>query len=316
MQSIEMEIRDIAKKVLEEKKVDLIVGFEVGSLPLTATPVFIRDTGDVGRLVWNSYCTNNLAKYVLDRKEKIGVIAKGCDIRSLVGHIKERQIVRERIFIIGVPCRGMIDRKRIEDDFYGMEILEAKEMDDDILLAGEGFERKVKRQDYLLTNCVFCKHRNPVIYDELIGELVQEDEKVDEFSQVREFEAKGRDERWAYFCEQTSKCIRCYACRNACPLCYCKECFVDSTRPRWIGTTLNPSDVQMYHIIRAFHTAGRCVDCGACVRACPMGVDIRMLTEKLIKDVRDFFDYEAGISIEEPPALASYKEDDPDKFII
>jgi ferredoxin len=167
-----------------------------------------------------------------------------------------------------------------------------------------------------LTNCVFCKHRNPVIYDELIGELVQEDEKVDEFSQVREFEAKGRDERWAYFCEQTSKCIRCYACRNACPLCYCKECFVDSTRPRWIGTTLNPSDVQMYHIIRAFHTAGRCVDCGACVRACPMGIDIRMLTEKLIKDVRDFFDYEAGISIEEPPALASYKEDDPDKFII
>ena len=74
---------------------------------------------------------------------------------------------------------------------------------------------------------------------------------------------------------------------------------MDSTRPQWIGKTTDPSDTLIFHLTRALHLAGRCIECGACERACPMGVDIRKLNRKLAGDVKELFGYEAGISLEE-----------------
>ena len=71
----------------------------------------------------------------------------------------------------------------------------------------------------------------------------------------------------------------------------------------------------LYHIGRIFHQAGRCVECDACVRACPMNIDLRTFTQKLVKDTGELFGYVAGMSFEELPPLCTFKEDDNQDFI-
>ncbi len=92
----------------------------------------------------------------------------------------------------------------------------------------------------LQENCAACLHRNPVIYDELVGELVPEQTNVDRYADVNRVEAMSTEEKWKYFEDLISPCIRCYACRNACPLCYCPTCFVDESRPQWVGKSQDP----------------------------------------------------------------------------
>ncbi|MBU1056342.1 MAG: 4Fe-4S dicluster domain-containing protein [Proteobacteria bacterium] len=315
MEQLLKEIKEAVRKLFEEEKVDLVIGYEKGTLPLRSTPCFVKNAEDAEKLIWNSCCENNLATYIPGMKGKIGIIAKGCDSRSLVGHIKENQIERENLIIIGVPCHGMLDRKSVDNVIAGREITAIEEKPDEIIFKGDNFEETVAKKELLPDNCITCSHRNPVLYDVLIGEAVEENKDSDEFKKIREYEAETSDERWDYFSKQIGKCIRCYACRNACPLCYCKECCVDSSQPQWFGKSVALSDAQIFHIMRAFHVAGRCVDCGACVRACPMEVDLRFLNKKVEKDVRELFDFEAGINLDEPPPLSVFRPDDTDDFI-
>ncbi|MFA4835472.1 MAG: 4Fe-4S dicluster domain-containing protein [Dehalococcoidia bacterium] len=310
------DIREAAKKLLEEGKVDLVIGFEAGTVPLRSTPCFIRNKDDVKRLTWNAFCENNLARYLRKRPEgKIGIVAKGCDVRALVELIKEKQVPREKMVIIGVPCRGMIDRKRAEREVEGLQIREAVETEDRIILKGDGFEKALNKDEFLHQSCKVCSHPNPAMYDIPIGEPVKE-EAPKGSSEVAEFESKPAAERWQYLSDEISRCIRCYACRDACPFCYCEECFVDSSQPQWIGKSINASDTMIFHLVRAFHMAGRCVDCGACQRACPMGIDIRKFLKKLDSDVKELYGYEAGMSLEELAPLTTFKEDDPQGFMI
>lgn len=310
-------IREEARKALEEKRAELIIGFEDGSLPLRTTPAFIKSVDAVKRLIWNARCENNLAKYLLrlEIKGKVGIVAKGCDVRSIINAIKENQIERNMVFIIGVPCNGMVDRRRIEETFTEAEILEAKEVSGEIKVKGERFEKSFSISDLLYDSCKTCTQKTPSLYDVIIGNEVEEKEGIDEFREIRGFEKKSTDERWTYFTKEIEICIRCYACRNVCPLCYCKECFIDQSEPQWFGKSIDESDKMIFHIVRVFHTAGRCVDCGACERACPMEVDLRSLTKKVEKDIVELYNYRAGIDLETVPPLATYKEDDPQEFI-
>jgi len=330
MEEIEEKIKDTVKKLFKENKIDIFIGYSEGTLPLKSTPCFITRQEDIEKLVWNSNCFNNLSVYLsrffipqLGKKDaklpRIGILAKGCDGRSIVGLIKEHQIPRENLYIIGINCEGMIDIKKVQDvgcKMQEVEIVGAKEKDNKIVIIDEDKkEIELKKEELLADVCMSCQYTAPVIYDVLIGEEKRKTKKEERVAIIEEFEKKPLEERWKYFQEQVSKCIRCYACRQACPNCYCKECFAEQTKPEWIGITDNISDVMFYQIGRIFHQAGRCVDCGACVRACPMGVDLRVFTYKLIKDVKEFFDYEAGISLEEDPPLATFKSDDNQEFI-
>jgi len=182
------------------------------------------------------------------------------------------------------------------------------------VVRGDGFEKVLRREDYLARACETCAHRNPVLYDILVGEEVEEDAS-NNYADVEAFEARPPDERWAYFERQVSRCIRCYACRDACPMCYCEECFVDHATPRWIGTGIDPSDIEMWHIVRAYHQTGRCVECGACERACPMEIPLLYLTKKLCKEVGELYGFEAGMSLEAPPPLATFSPEDEQGFI-
>lgn len=311
-------IKEISKRLLKEGKVDLVIGFRKGSVPLMNQPMFAKNEGDVDSFVWDSNCGINLANYVTDRSEKIGIVAKGCDSRNLVVHIIENKIKRDQLHIIGVPCKAMVDRHKIAAMMPGeIESIEENAADGTLTVTGSGFSETLNKADVLQENCSLCMHRNPVLYDELIAEEVTEQnpEEVDQYAAVREVENMAPEEKWAYFDSLFSECIRCYACRNACPLCYCPTCFVDESKPQWVGKSVDPADVRTFHFLRAYHCAGRCTDCGACVRSCPVGINVRALTKKLEKDCLENFDWKSGLTLDKRPPLDTFRPDDPEEFI-
>ena len=315
MQIIEEKIRETARRLLTEKAVDGVVGFRRGSLPMMSEPVLIRDPQKVDQLIWDGTCGVNLANYLVKRRDRVAVVAKGCDSRNIVIHLQENQVQRDQLYILGVPCQGMLDRRRILTLLDGKDPARVEETETEVRVVGDGWETLFARSDVLQENCRICVHRNPVIHDELMGEPVPEQTDVDRYEDVRRVEQMSVEERWNYFEKLIEPCIRCYACRNACPLCYCPTCFVDESRPQWVGKSLDPVDTRTFHFLRAYHVAGRCTDCGACERACPMGIPVRQFTKKLEKDVKELFGYEAGMVLEERPPLDTYRPDDPEDFI-
>jgi formate dehydrogenase (coenzyme F420) beta subunit len=307
-------IKEISKRLIEDCSVEMVIGFRKGTLPMMNEPCFARTPEDVDQFVWDSNCGINLANYLTNRKEKIGIVAKGCDTRNIATHIIENKISREQLVVIGVPCKGMIDKHKITSMFTE-EIQAVVEDGENILVTAGGKESALNKSDVMQKNCAVCTHRNPVFYDEIVAEKVEEQQDVDRYADVREVEAMTTQGKWDYFDSLLSPCIRCYACRNACPLCYCPTCFVDEAKPQWVGKGQDPSDVRTFHFLRAFHCAGRCTDCGACERACPVGINMRVFTKKLEKDCFEQFGWEAGMSLDERPPLDTYRPGDPDEFI-
>ena len=319
MSDLENTLRETAHQLLVENQVEVIIGFERGTLPLRTTPCFIRDPDQVGRLVWNMSCESNLAKYLHHVTGKVGIVARGCDARAVVGEILERQIPRENVVIIGMPCQGVIDRRSIETRLGEREVSEARTVGGQLVLRGAGFEEAFELREVLNDGCAVCRHKNPPVYDVLVGGPVEDSENtdadMDECPAVQELESWTSDERWAYFSQEFGRCIRCYACRQACPCCYCPECFVEQTQPSWFAKSHDLSDIMAFHIVRAYHVAGRCLDCGACARACPMNIDLRTLGRKMEKDVRELYGYEAGMDPGAAPVLGTFRPDDPQEFI-
>ncbi|MEW6227364.1 MAG: 4Fe-4S dicluster domain-containing protein [Bacillota bacterium] len=313
-------IRDIARDLLAKGEVDVFIGYEAGSLPLRTTPSFITRPDDAQRLVWGSTCENSLATYLPKFKGRVGVVVKGCDMRALANLIIEKQIPRDQVKIVGVPCGGVIDRRRLADAAGAdRPIRSAEEASGRVVLRGDGFETAIPVEDVIAPSCATCMHPVPVVYDLLAGEEAFARKACAPevaFAEVEEFAKRSADERFAYFAREIERCIECYACRQACPLCYCPECFADRQSPKWMGRWRDLSDKMVFHLGRVLHTAGRCVDCGACRRACPAGIDLRMLAKRMEKDAREFFGYEPGTDLGAVPVLATYKRGDPDDFIL
>jgi ferredoxin len=332
------EIRKAAQGLFAQGKIELFLGFERGSLPLRSRPCFVRAGGDgpvggVERLVWDSFCANNLAAYLPRYYEnlpgrpkkrdkpypRIGIAAKACDLRSLVALVKEKQVRRDHLVVVGVPCRGMIDARKVEAAVAASaasgEVAGHEESGETLTVTTSGggqlsFQREAVLQDC----CLECRHPLPEGADLMVaGEARKPGDGG--YARVREFEAKSRQERWEYFRSELSRCIRCNACRQACPTCWCKECFAEHTNLRWIGAGTDPSDQMFFSLIRIFHQAGRCVECDACYRACPMGIDLRLFTKKIVKDVEEAFGYLPLFEQKELPPLATFGEKDADSFI-
>jgi len=308
-------IRDIARKLLEKGTVDVFIGYKKGSVPMMNEPLLIKDPAEVDLLHWDSHCGLNLCNYLTKRTDRVGIVANGCNSRNIVTHIIENQIKREQLYIVGIPCAGMIDHRAVRRAAGNKEILAVTEDNDSFTVTGNGFQEVFQKKDFMRTNCAVCLHRNPVEYDEMVADPVPEQEGVDPFKDVKAIETKSPDEKRRFFTQLISSCIRCYACRNVCPLCYCPTCFVDESRPQWVGKSSDPVDTMTFHFLRAYHCAGRCTDCGACERVCPVGISMRQFTKKLNKDAFDLFGWEAGISTDQRPPLDVYRVDDYNDFV-
>src|SRR4030042_2039133 len=224
---IQKKIRQIAKDLLSKKTVDLIIGFGEWTLPLRTTPIFIRTPEGADHLIWNSFCENNLVTYLHKFSQfKVGIVVKGCDARSITALSLEKRFKPDQLYLIGVPCQRMVDRRRVKKAVKG-EILRAHEQGDQIIVEGEDFKTILKREDFLYPSCQGCTHRTPIKADVLVGDPVADFPLIATYHEIEEVEKKSPEERWKFFEKESSRCIRCYACREACPMCYCAECFVD-----------------------------------------------------------------------------------------
>ncbi len=316
MNSLTSAIHQEVARILREGIVDVVIGFEAGTLPLKAQPVFVTCEDDAQKLVLNGFCQNNLAAHLTRRPkdERIGIICRGCESRAVRALVIERQHARDKLYVIGIPCPGILDWRKIERR-VGENVLQAAEERDGVIVTTRDGEYRFQRSDVLHDSCLRCLHRNPVGADVVLGDPVPEGDPELARATVAEFAAMSPEDRYAHFVQESERCIRCYACREACPMCYCTECFVDYTTPRWAESMITPSGTQTWHIIRAFHQTGRCVICGACERACPMDIRMTYLTDKLNGDMKELYGFEVGASEEGQPPFAAFTLDDRQRFI-
>ncbi|NPV92906.1 MAG: 4Fe-4S ferredoxin [Firmicutes bacterium] len=292
--AITQEMRKLAKELLEQKAVGKVIGWGVGSKWHPTQPLIISDPADAERLIWDDFAIAGTATYLLNERDhdhKIAIFVKGCDSRGVNRLIQDYQMPRERLVIIGIPCSGKKDPRMVQQ------------------------QRGMKDSIPLAKKCVECRYHNPVIYDQLLGEPVDITPRDDRMQEIIDIENLTPDQKYQTFTEAFEKCIRCFACKNVCPACNCRDCIFDQTRPQWVDKSNDLSDNQMYHLIRAIHMIGRCVECGECERVCPQDVPLMLINKKLIKDVNQLFGpYDAGVDLEARPPLIYYKTEDPEEF--
>jgi len=318
MKDMEQKLRNEAKTLLEQGKVDYIVGFEPGSLKFTTTPLITRDKNDVKRLVINPFIANNLTNFLTELKGRIGIVAKGCDSRSIVSLIQDNKVARGDVIILGIPCPGIIDLSKVERLISkDRDELEAISWEGDkVVITADGKRSEFPITEVLFDNCLGCELPTPQEYDILLGEptLQVTDRSA---SQVKIEQLKGMTPRprWEFWNNELSRCIRCYACRNVCPACFCQRCFVEETEPQWLMPVPRWQDNLMFQVIRNIHVAGRCTDCGECERACPVNIPLRSLTKEMYDIVSELFHFKAGMDKDAAPLMTHYEQEEAEDFI-
>ncbi|MBQ8751810.1 MAG: 4Fe-4S dicluster domain-containing protein, partial [Clostridia bacterium] len=169
----------------------------------------------------------------------------------------------------------------------------------------------VARSACLAERCENCKSRCHVAYDELLGDTgdILDSHRFDE---VEALERMTPEERFAFWQSQLSRCIRCNACRDVCPACTCEKCVFDNPQSGVQNkAAADPFEEKLFHIIRAYHVAGRCTDCGECSRVCPQHIPLHLLNRKFIRDIDRFYgDYQAGKTVGSRGPLVDYTLDD------
>ncbi len=273
------EIRGKARELLASNEVSCVIGYEVGRRGRTR-PAFVYRAADVDRLVWNQDCTHNLTTYLHEKlrpakdgsKPKAAVVVKPCDSRTINVLLSENRFEREQVHIIGVTCEG------IEE--------------------GAGFGETTGCYQ---NRCLECDQRVPLVYDTLVGEppvaAIQRQPDL-LTTQLDELAPTGRMEFWL---AQFDRCIRCYACRQACPICDCPTCLYERDDSLWVSMNIELNEKRTFHLGRAYHLAGRCVGCDECERVCPMDIPIGLLNRKLAQEVEAAFGFRAGLAVAPSP---------------
>jgi formate dehydrogenase subunit beta len=118
---------------------------------------------------------------------------------------------------------------------------------------------------------------------------------------VAEHEQMPLEERTEFWQQQFARCIKCYACRTVCPQCFCEVCVLEDKL--WVETGVMAPPFPSYHLIRAYHTVGKCVGCMECEAACPADIPLPVLYALLRRDAEELFGYVPGRSVDELPPL-------------
>ena len=306
-----------ASELLANGTVSCVIGWGKGEFGYDVTPTIFKNADEmkVG-FVYNDFCGANFAKYLVSKTQKLEgkilVFLKPCDTYSFNQLLTEHRFDREKVYAVGIPCEGMADIAKVKS-IAGDGISSITSEGDDIVVTTlYGDEPvKVNAKDVLLERCVNCKSKKHVAYDELLGEEGDLIESA-RFDEVARIEAMTPDERFAFWQNELSKCIRCNACRDACPACTCEKCVFDNPSSGVENKSPTTSfEEKMFHIIRAFHVAGRCTDCGECSRVCPQNIPLHLLNRKFIKDMNEFYgEYQAGAEVGSRAPLVDYTTED------
>lgn len=318
MVELQKQLRGVVADLLEKENLSYVIGYQAASFGVGTRPLFMHCKDDVKKLVFSPLCSANLVRYLKYRKpeESVGIIVKGCDSRAVVQLLQESGVDREKVKIIGVSCTGIVEAEKVQHmlpEGNSFELVGFDEKNLDFLVDGK--KKSVKRSEVSSKMCSCCEYPTPVIYDVLVGE---KREAVDEnkYSEVEEFEKHLLGERWEFWAAQFEKCIRCYACRNACPLCYCPQCMAELLEPQWLLRSVDGAECGAWNIMRAMHLAGRCIGCGECERACPVDIPLMLLNKKLEKSCLSHFDHKAGLDPKGKPVLAAFNPNDPEEFVM
>ena len=290
-------IRAEAQRILSDGMVSAVIGYAAARRTGSAQPIIITDAASADKLIFTPACVNNLAVYLTKAKKeipkggKIGIVAKGCDLKALVGLMGESQLKRDDLHLIGIPCVGVLGSTVQPSTELTTETIASKCCECDVQLP---------------TGCDFVPNimlpPTPLLEGKYSAEIAR-------------LEALTPAERWAYWKEQFSKCIKCYACRQVCPFCFCEQCLCDRNKPQMVETTPRPAGNTAWHIVRAMHLAGRCAGCAECERVCPMDIPLNLLNRKMAKELKELFDYEAGLEVNDKGPLTMFTDKDDQSFI-
>jgi ferredoxin len=319
MGNITEKIRAVAKQALMNKEVNKILGWKKGDLWSESYPAFITKPEEADSLIWDLFCINNLSKFLikeLQKHDKIGIFIKGCDSTSFNQLLKDNRINRENVILYGIPCEGMADPEKIKKLMLNDRVLGISQSENRFTLTTKNSSKNVLGGEIKYDKCITCIYPNPVVYDVLLGDEVENKvNKEDRFKGVEEIEAMSPDERYNFWKGEFERCIRCNACRDICPACSCVKCAFDNMDAEISGKAKEESEDTFFHIVRAYHVAGRCVDCGECARVCPAGIPLDKLNRKIIKDINEVYgEFNAGADSITPAPLVTFKLEDTDTF--
>ncbi len=318
MQTItQKQLIDKAVSLLSDGTVSCVIGWQKGEFDYDITPaVFNSEVELKENFVWNDFCGANFSKYLVAQADKcegkLLVFLKPCDTYSFNQLLTEHRFDREKVYAVGVPCEGMVDIAKVKAVCGdGITAIDSSGEALSVTTLYSDKPASVHAKDVLLERCLNCKSKKHVAYDELLGE---DGDVIDSarFDEVARLEAMTPDERFAFWQNELSRCIRCNACRDACPACTCEKCvFGNPDSGVENKAAANSFEEKMFHIIRAFHVAGRCTDCGECSRVCPQNIPLHLLNRKFIKDINEFYgDYQAGAEVGSRAPLVNYTTED------
>ena len=304
-------VKEKALELLRSGKADRVLGWKAGEFFYDLTPAVFESAEEAEKdFCYSPFSGANLSKYLIAESKKGGKIAvflKPCDSYSFV------QL--QNVYAVGIQCDGMCDAEALRE--AGCEGLTGLE-DGEVLTVHTLYgDKTVEKQAALLGKCRTCKSKRIADYDELLGEQGA-DIPSSRFDQVAALEAMTPEERFAFWRKELSKCIRCNACRNVCPACSCEKCVFDNPTSGVQNKAIADSfEEKMFHIIRAFHVAARCTDCGECSRVCPQKIPLHLLNRKFIKDMNELYgEYQAGEDFDSKPPLMDFRMDDPEPSVI
>ena len=310
MQRLEKAALEKAKQLLESGAVNRVLGWTKGEFCYDVSPCVFNSVKELDNFVYNGFCGANLSKYLISESKKEGkilVFLKPCDTYSFNQLVKEHRIKKENVYVVGIECQGKYDVEK----FYKTGVGFIASIEEDLNEVKVNGEKVIDRNQVKLERCLVCNKKH-VVYDELIEFNEKLPATEDKFDMVKKLEAMTAEERYAFWKQELSKCIRCNACRNVCPACNCTKCVFDNPNSG-VSAKANADSFEekLFHIIRAFHVAGRCTDCGECSRVCPQNIPLHLLNRKFISDINRLYgEFQAGEDTTSRGPLTNFTKED------
>ncbi len=304
-----------AKELLASEHVG-VLGWKQGHDGLVAKPFLATTPEECDEMIWGPTNVQSLVGLLHKHKgKKVGIIVKGCDSRAVVALLQENLLVKDNVTIIGMQCNGTIDQDRVYAKLVELTG-QRKPVASKVEFAGtkikvtvEDKEYEVSMNDVAQDKCRQCTMPAAKYFDHFVGTEGQPVEADTRAPRGLAFlNSLSLEERMSFWKGQLENCQHCYACRNACPMCVCKDnCAGDSRDPHWVADDNTAESKMFFQLIHALHLAGRCTGCAECARACPMGIPVFWLKQQFGGIMKRVFNYTAGIDLTSTPPLLGYE---------